>query len=395
MNKNQLAEQYKNELLNNVIPFWTKNCPDKEYGGYFTMLDQDGTVYDTAKYMWVQWRIVWMYCELYQQIEPRQEWLDLAQQGYNFLTKYGKDEKGRYYFALAQDGTPAVAPYNVFSECFAVMGAAALFRITNNEVIKTEAVNAYNQYQARKENPKAEWNKILPGSTGYLNLGYYMMQANLDQVMSDCLHDNSYLDSAAVNADLVLTCFWNPQEKIVFENVLPNNSFDLNSVAGRHLNPGHALEAMWFLMNTAKQRCDEKTITKTSEIMLHTLERSWDNEHGGIYYFMDLKEKPQIALEANMKLWWVHCEALIASLMAAQYTNNDKFMEWFNRIHTWTWEHFPDPESGEWFGYLDRQGVPTHHLKGGKWKTFFHLPRALLICSQLLSNGRHPGVPRP
>ena len=68
----QLAKQYKNELLNNVIPFWTKNCPDKEYGGYFTMLDRDGSVYETAKYMWMQWRIVWMYCELYDQVEPKQ-----------------------------------------------------------------------------------------------------------------------------------------------------------------------------------------------------------------------------------------------------------------------------------------------------------------------------------
>jgi N-acylglucosamine 2-epimerase len=382
----QLTEQYKNELLNNVVPFWTQNCQDKKYGGYFTMLDRDGSVYDTNKYMWMQWRIVWMYCELYQQIEQKQEWLDIAQQGYNFLTKYGKDSQNRYYFALAQNGTPTVAPYNVFSECFAVMGAAALYRVTGDEQAKNEAINAYNQYQIRKNNPKAEWNKILPGSTDYLNLGYYMMQANLDQVMADCLNENSYLERAATNAELVLTKFWNQQEKVIFENVLPDGSFDCESVTGRHLNPGHALEAMWFLMNTAKQRNDEHTISKTADIMLHTLDLGWDKKYGGIYYFMDVHDKPQIALEANMKLWWVHCEALIACLMAEKYTGNDKFNEWFHRIHDWTWQNFPDPENGEWFGYLDRTGNPTHYLKGGKWKTFFHLPRALLICSQLLNS---------
>ncbi len=348
------------------------------------MLDYDGSVYETAKYMWMQWRIVWMYCELYQQIEPKQEWLDLAQQGYDFLTKYGKDKQGRYYFALAQDGTPTIAPYNVFSECFAVMGAAALYRITGNENVKTEAINAYNQYQARKNNPKAEWSKSLPGSTNYLSLGYYMMQANLDQVMADCLNDYSYLESAADNANLVLDKFWNPEEKVIFENALPDGTFDLKSVAGRQLNPGHALEAMWFLMNTAKQRGDEKTIAKTADIILHTLEHGWDTEYGGIYYFMDVQNRPQIALESNMKLWWVHCEALIACLMADKYTENKRFKDWFTKVHNWTWEHFPDKENGEWFGYLDRQGTPTHHLKGGKWKTFFHLPRALLICSQIL-----------
>lgn len=383
---NQLAAQYRNELLDNIVPFWTKNCIDTEYGGYFTMLDQDGSVYDTNKYMWMQWRIVWMYSELYKQIEPRQEWLDLAQQGYDFLTKYGKDNQGRYYFALAQNGTPTIAPYNVFSECFAVMGSAALYRITKDDHVKAEALNAYNQYQERKNTPKAEWTKALPGSTDYLSLGYYMMQANLDQVMADCFNDTSYMKYAATNANLVLSKFWNKDEKAIFENVLPTGDFDLDSVAGRHLNPGHALEAMWFIMNTAEQRNDTTTIEKTADIILHTLDRGWDKKYGGIFYFMDVQNKPQIALEANMKLWWVHCEALISCLMASKYTGNSKFDDWFSKIHDWTWQHFPDPDNGEWFGYLDQQGTPTHLLKGGKWKTFFHLPRALLICSQLLTS---------
>ena len=40
MNFKKLEQQYKNELLNNVLPFWLKNSQDKEYGGYFTCLDR-------------------------------------------------------------------------------------------------------------------------------------------------------------------------------------------------------------------------------------------------------------------------------------------------------------------------------------------------------------------
>jgi mannose/cellobiose epimerase-like protein (N-acyl-D-glucosamine 2-epimerase family) len=46
--------------------------------------------------------------------------------------------------------------------------------------------------------------------------------------------------------------------------------------------------------------------------------------------------------------------------------------------------YFTDPEYGEWFGYLNRRGEPTHMLKGGKWKTFFHLPRFLLTSTEQL-----------
>lgn len=49
----QLKEQYKEELLNNVLPFWIQHSQDKECGGYFTCLDQFGKVFDTDKFIWL------------------------------------------------------------------------------------------------------------------------------------------------------------------------------------------------------------------------------------------------------------------------------------------------------------------------------------------------------
>src|SRR6266487_1185791 len=115
------AEQYERELRDNVIPFWERHSPDRQFGGYFSCLDRDGSVYDSEKFMWMQWRIVWMFAELYSTYQPREQWLRLAQNGYDFLTRHGKDEQGRYYFSLARDGTPATAAYNVYSDCFAAM----------------------------------------------------------------------------------------------------------------------------------------------------------------------------------------------------------------------------------------------------------------------------------
>ncbi|MGI6383938.1 MAG: AGE family epimerase/isomerase [bacterium] len=119
-------------------------------------------------------------------------------------------------------------------------------------------------------------------------------------------------------------------------------------------------------------------------MVLAELKFGWDKEYGGIYYFMDILGKPHIELQWNMKLWWVHCEALVATAMAYKLTGRQEFKEWFEKIHAWTWSRYPDPKYGEWFAYLDRFGNITHTLKGGKWKCFFHLPRMLLICSRLL-----------
>ena len=76
MDFKKLANQYKDELLDNVLPFWLENSQDHEYGGYFTCLDREGRVFDTDKFIWLQGREVWMFSMLYNKVEKRKEWLD-------------------------------------------------------------------------------------------------------------------------------------------------------------------------------------------------------------------------------------------------------------------------------------------------------------------------------
>lgn len=388
MEMEKYRRRYLSELEEKIIPFWETHCPVREFGAYFTCLDRDGSVYDTEKFMWMQWRIVWMFSELYVKLRPEESWLDLAWNGYRFLTRCGKDAKGRYYFSLLRDGTPSMAPYNVFSECFACMGAAALYRATGDESVRVEAVSAFRQYVSRRDNPKGEWNKNL-SPVRYQTLGFHMMQANMASIMKECLGDDSYEASLQKTSSYVFDTFWNRERSLMFENVREDGSFDLESMTGRQLNPGHALEAMWFLMDAAERRNDEASIRKAADIMLATLRNGWDEKYGGLFYFMDAAGKPHVELQHSMKLWWVHCEALIATLMAYRYTGRNEFREWFERLDEWTWAHFPDPEYGEWFAYLDRRGDVSSFLKGGKWKTFFHLPRMLLVCSELFAGTHH------
>jgi N-acylglucosamine 2-epimerase len=136
---------------------------------------------------------------------------------------------------------------------------------------------------------------------------------------------------------------------------------------------------MWFIMQHAEKTGNKAMIDKSAHITLKLLELGWDKQYGGIFYFMDALGKPHLELQHDMKLWWVHNEAILATLYAYRLTRRDEFRTWFEKVDDWTWQHFPDPQYGEWFGYLNRRGEPTHMLKGGKWKTFFHLPRFLLL----------------
>jgi N-acylglucosamine 2-epimerase len=141
--------------------------------------------------------------------------------------------------------------------------------------------------------------------------------------------------------------------------------------------PGHSLESMWFLMDIAVKQNDQELIRKAVDISLNLIEYGWDRQYGGIFYVLDIKGHPPQQLEWDQKLWWVHLEALVAMLKGYYLTGDERCLVWFEKIHDYTWSHFPDKGGAEWFGYLNRQGEVLLPLKGGKWKGCFHVPRCL------------------
>ena len=386
MDWQKYIDKYENELNNSVIPFWMNHCIDEKCGGYFTSLDRDGSVYDTTKYMWMQWRIVYMFAEIYLAGNKNPEFVKIAEEGFDFLYKHGRDENGMYYFAINREGVPAMAPYSLFSDCFAAMGGAKLYKITGKQIHADAAVEAMNNYlkRAKSGNSALQWNKSMEGKTAYLSLGHYMMMANLGLIMNECLGGDQFKDAMDTAVDMVLNKFYSPEFGLVFENMpVDSDKPDLESSIGRQMNPGHVLEAMWFLLNYLENvPGSEEKIKGILNIISNTLEFGWDKEFGGIYYFMDALGKPHLELQHNMKLWWVHNEATLACLYAYSVSKDQKFLDWFEKVDSWMWSHFPDPAHGEWYAYCDRQGNVTHSLKGGKWKTFFHVPRCLLFAAE-------------
>jgi N-acylglucosamine 2-epimerase len=180
-----------------------------------------------------------------------------------------------------------------------------------------------------------------------------------------------------------MNVFYHEESGLILENVTPTGAFS-DSFEGRLLNPGHGIEAMWFIIDLARRSSDHHLIQKAVDITLNILEYSWDEKYGGIYYFLDIKGYPPQQLEWDQKLWWVHMETLISLLKGFLHTGDARCWQWFEKVHAYTWKHFPDPQKGEWFGYLNRQGEVLLPLKGGKWKGCFHIPRGLFQCWKTL-----------
>lgn len=385
MDFKQLAAQYKSELLDKVVPFWLEKSQDLEHGGYFTCLERDGEVYDTDKFVWLQGREVWMFATLYNKVEKRQEWLDCAIQGAEFLKKHGHDGNLNWYFALDREGNPLVEPYNIFSYTFAVIAFGQLSIATGNKEYADIAKRTFDIVLSKVDNPKGKWNKAAPGARALKSFALPMILCNVALEIEPLLDADFMQQTIDTCIHEVMDVFYRPELGLIVEHLSTDGEL-VDCFDGRLLNPGHAIEAMWFVMDLGKRLGRQDLIEKAVTIALNEAEYGWDKEHGGIFYFMDRLGRPCQQLEWDQKLWWVHIETLITMLKGYQLTGNAQCLEWFERVHNYVWTHFTDKEYAEWFGYLNRQGEVLLSLKGGKWKGCFHVPRGLFQCWQILED---------
>ena len=392
----QWSKYYREYLLNDIIPFWLRYSIDREYGGFFTCLDREGKVFDTDKFIWLQARQVWMFAKLYQDEdlnvsnEERKQWFQTAEHGTKFLEKYGRHPtSGQWYFSLTQQGQPLIEPYNIFSSVFASMAFGQMAKIdsTNSEKYKKIALDTFDDIQKRRQNPKGDWNKASPSSPRQLkSFALPMMMCNLSMELEHLIDAQLIETLTRECIDEIIQQFRQSDSGLILEYVNANDGSRNDSFEGRLLNPGHGIEAMWFLLDIAQRQNDQKLATICIDTLLKILEYSWDEQFGGIFYFLDIEHRPPQQLEWDQKLWWVHLETLIALIKAIDHQPEriEQILPWLNKVQKYTLEHFVDSQDGELFGYLNRRGEVLLNLKGGKWKGCYHVPRAFYLCWKTL-----------
>lgn len=381
--RRQLAAAYRAGLLEDTLRFWFPRCHDQQFGGYLHCLDRDGTVIDTDKSIWAQGRMAWMLLTLFNTVDRRAEWLAWGQSGLAFLERHGFDTDGRMYFHVARDGSPIRKRRYAFSESFASIAYAAHFRATGEGRSAERALELFDHF--------TRWNfsaGLMPAkfeaTRPLIGMGPRMITIVTAQELRQALgakpHLTEWIDRCI---DEIRTLFVKPSRLAVMESVAPDGSI-VDHFDGRLLNPGHAIEGAWFILYEGKVRRDESLVQLGCQMLDWMWERGWDNEHGGLFYFRDLDDRPVQEYWHDMKFWWPHDEAIIATLLAFLLTGEEKYACWHQLVHDWSHQHFADPEHGEWFGYLHREGSVSSTCKGNLWKSFFHHPRMQWMCWQLL-----------
>lgn len=382
----ELAGFYRKETIE-CMEFWREFCLDKEYGGYLTCLDRQGEVFGYDKSVWFQGRGLYIFSKYYNTFDKSSTWLEAAKTGFEFLTNHCFDSDGRMFFIVTADGKPVQKRRYFFSETFAVVGCAEYYKACGDTGALETARKVFDRIIYLYENPAAIPPKYNPDVVKTKSLAVPMILTATAQVLRESDPDNKvkYDDLIDSFIDDITESFLKPNRKALFETVGTDGGY-INSPAGRTVNPGHSIEASWFLMREGMLRNDRTLIEKALNILNWSFELGWDKEFGGLLYFVDIDGKPAEKLEWDMKLWWPHCEALIAHLMAYIATGDNGYFEKFVLIHEYTFNHFRDREYGEWFGYLHRDGTVSNTLKGNLFKGPFHIPRALMLCHAMLND---------
>ena len=381
----KLGQFYRDQLLNDTIPFWFPRSFDKEFGGFLLMRDADGSLIDDDKSVWFHGRATWMLATLYNTVEQKEEWLEGARLGYEFLVNKCFDSDGRMFFHMTHDGQPIRKRRYFFSETFAVIAFAAYAKAAGIPEIAEKArelLGKCMEYAAHPEVFPSKYTSVRPAK----GIGIPMILLNTARQVSDTIGDPRCLPLINACIEEISKYFVKDDIRCVMEHVAPDGSI-IDHIDGRTLNPGHAIECAWFILNEAKIRGnDPELIALGCRMLDYMWERGWDKEHGGILYFRDVYGKPVQEYWHDMKFWWPHNETIIATLIAFLLTGEEKYAQWHKMVHDYSYKHFHDKKHGEWYGYLHRDGTIAQSAKGNLYKGPFHLPRQEWYCMRLLSD---------
>jgi len=151
----ELIATYRDGLLHDTLPFWTKHAVDRNYGGFITSLDRDGAIIDTDKGVWPQGRFTWLLGELYNNLEPRDEWRELAESGIQFIERYCFDPTdGRMWFHVTREGRPIRKRRYAFTETFTAMAFGELAQATGKDQYAERAAECFRTFIDHSLNPR-------------------------------------------------------------------------------------------------------------------------------------------------------------------------------------------------------------------------------------------------
>ncbi|MDE7330760.1 MAG: AGE family epimerase/isomerase [Lachnospiraceae bacterium] len=389
----RLLRKVREELLCEVVPFWEKRVVDREYPGYLNCFDRQGNLFDGRKPGWFVGRTMYMFASLYNTVEHREEWLDIARAGRTFMDGSFYAGGGRFQQMMSREGGVLKGPVSIFTDHFAVKGLYEYVKAHPREERQRDKELALQLSDAlfeNVENPKVLASEGIPWGFQKHAVNFMTLLVALE---SRDLFGERYGEILRKCVEKSLYEFASDRYEAPFEYIGTDGKPKPEG-EGRLIDPGHTMEAMWFSMKAGIKCGNTEYGKRAMKILDWVIDRCYDEEYGGFYQHVDLdgalEERFRVNSYAGIpaawddKIWWVQAECLYALAMSALYHENERHYAYFLKMYDYVQTHFRDKTYGEWYSILKRDGTVSSDYKGFELKGPYHVPRCLMQLAVLI-----------
>jgi len=400
MSKNKLetlASEVKNELVNNILPFWSGKMIDTRDGGFYGRVDGSGHVYTEAdKGCVLNARILWTFSAAYRILKDP-EYLKAAGRAKDYLlTHFFDKEFGGVFWLLDHIGNMKDGKKQIYAQAFAIYGLTEYYRITKDEVCLDKAIGLFRLIEKYSYDVKLEgYFEAFSREWGELDdLRLSTKDANEKKTMNTHLHVlEAYTNLFRVWKDDLLKTRLRKLIDVFTDKIVNNRTFNLNMFFDEEWNDktdlvsyGHNIESSWLIFEAAMVLGDETIINKVKDICLRIAEAS---EKGlmddGSMIYEKFFNSDHIDSDRH---WWVQAETVLGFLNAYYMSRKEKFLE--HSLSAWRFiaGHIVDTKNGEWFWSVDKDLQPNiKDDKAGFWKCPYHDSR---MCMEIIE--RQEGI---
>lgn len=418
-----LGRFYREHLLRQMLPYWLSRAADEEHGGYITGYSNDGRrLLHRLKFSWSQGRFVWLWARLASQFRDHPDsgrYLALARSGADFLRRHALLDNGHVAFVLSREGEPVVLgsdgvprpagpgecyDTSTYADCYVVYGLSEYARVAHDGDCFAVALSLFDTVEQRYRQGAFRTDPY-PTPAGYKAHGVPMFI--LETARELAVTADGFLPGTAVPLRrLVAECAreimeHHRQEDCIIIELLGSDNQVRQTLLGTYANPGLMFQDMWFVMHYAEELGDRDLIARAAATVRRACEIGWDEEYGGLLQFVhrdggrprgdvpaDEQGHPLLANLSNNwdgKFYWVHTEALYALLLAYYHCREPWALEWYWRVHDYTFATFPAAAPGEeWINLRRRDGSPAQAEPAVPVKDPFHAPRNMLHIVRLM-----------
>jgi len=112
--------------------------------------------------------------------------------------------------------------------------------------------------------------------------------------------------------------------------------------------PGHQTEWCKLLLMIHRHDPQPWLVERAKSLFDRAFTTAWDEQYGGLIYGFD----PQGVCCDNDKYFWVQAESFAAAAMLYQVTEEPQYLEHYQSLWQYSWQHMVDHQHGAWFRVL-------------------------------------------